>query len=354
MPSDVDAAWKVFSSDCLNKRSTHENSAPASGDEVPPVPTPIYISTKTMIAHLGSNVESPIIDLKEYFWKIPILDYHLLSEGVLKKQMKYVVDSAEEGDTIKSRLTAAAAVEEVQLVGPSVCRHTYKDIRKISIGLCKKDIMSSRGKSKGAFYNCFALILRIRNGDIFKEIHIKVFNTGKLEIPGVQDEYVFRRALDLLCKTLFTISDVRWTVSRTSTVLINSNFRCNYYIDRPKLYARLRDYYKLNTSYDPCSYPGIQSEFYYRVDRSDPSGIQPSEEEMSKFSKISFMIFRTGSVLIVGKCDEPSLLKVYDRIKKILIDEHRFVGVPSQTPADKVLHRTRSKKKRAIIVPDNQ
>ena len=157
-----------------------------------------------------------------------------------------------------------------------------------------------------------------------------------------------------MCKTLFTISDVKWTVSGTSTVLINSNFRCNYYIDRPKLYARLRDHYKLNTSYDPCSYPGIQSEFYYRVDKSNPSGIQPSGEEMSKFSKISFMIFRTGSVLIVGKCDEPSLLKVYDRIKKILIDEHRFVGVPSQTPADKVLHRTRSKKKRAIIVPDNQ
>ena len=34
------------------------------------------------------------------------------------------------------------------------------------------------------------------------------------------------------------------------------------------------------------------------------------------------MIFRTGSVLIVGKCDENVLYIIYDFLKKILIEEY--------------------------------
>ena len=38
--------------------------------------------------------------------------------------------------------------------------------------------------------------------------------------------------------------------------------------------------------------------------------------------EISFMIFRTGSVLIVGHCDEIVLNIVYNYIKNLLIDEY--------------------------------
>ena len=58
-------------------------------------------------------------------------------------------------------------------------------MRKIDIGMSKKDLTSYKTKKKGAFYNCFALILRILYNDEYKEIHVKVFNTVKLEIPGI-------------------------------------------------------------------------------------------------------------------------------------------------------------------------
>ena len=35
---------------------------------------------------------------------------------------------------------------------------------------------------------CFAIILRFYQGGEFKEIHVKVFNTGKLEIPGLLND----------------------------------------------------------------------------------------------------------------------------------------------------------------------
>ena len=61
-----------------------------------------------------------------------------------------------------------------------------KHIRKVTIGISKKDILSKTNKEKSAFYNCYVIVLRIKFNDIFKEIHIKIFNTGKIEIPGIQ------------------------------------------------------------------------------------------------------------------------------------------------------------------------
>ena len=43
--------------------------------------------------------------------------------------------------------------------------------------------------------------------------------------------------------------------------------------------------------------------------------------------KLSFMIFRTGSILIVGKCDEETLYKVYNFIKEILENEYKKIYI---------------------------
>jgi len=41
-----------------------------------------------------------------------------------------------------------------------------------------------------------------------------------------------------------------------------------------------------------------------------------------KNNEISFMIFRTGSILIVGKCNEIILFKIYEFLKNILKEEY--------------------------------
>ena len=48
------------------------------------------------------------------------------------------------------------------------------------------------------FYNCFVLVTRIKINGSFKEIHVKVFNTGKLEIPGIQNNQMLYQLLDEL------------------------------------------------------------------------------------------------------------------------------------------------------------
>ena len=107
------------------------------------------------------------------------------------------------------------------------------------------------------------------------------------------------------------------------TVLINSNFNCGYCINRDKLASLLKDKYNLSTSYDPCSYPGIMCKYYYNIKSDKQTGIEPID--ISDCYTVSFMIFRTGSILIVGKCTEEVLYNIYEFIVDILAKEYRDI-----------------------------
>ena len=287
----------------------------------------IYISTKTKIAYLNRH-----IDLKEVFWRVPVISYATPSNGVIKKQMKFNSIIEEELNCIHEKLKHETYFEEhvITNINNPEGRIKFKDIRKVSIGISKKDIMSYRCKKKSAFYNCFVLILRMKVKEMFKEFHIKVFNTGKLEIPGVQNEETFGMVLDLVIETLQPhISEpIGYKEDSLETVLINSNFNCGFFINRELLYETLKFKYNIQSIYDPCSYPGIQCKFYYNPEVGIQNGCQISEEKKLVYTNIvqvSFMIFRTGSVLIVGKCDENVLMLIYEFLKNIFTVEYKHI-----------------------------
>ena len=287
----------------------------------------IYISTKTKIAYLNRH-----IDLKEIFWAVPVIPYAKPCSGVIKKQMKFNSTTAEELILIQEKLKDENYFEEYVIThidNPSG-RIKFKDTRKISIGVSKKDLMSYRCKKKSAFYNCFVLILRMRVQNMFKEFHVKVFNTGKLEIPGVQSEPVFEMILNQVLETLqpHVAEPLGYKDNTNETVLINSNFNCGFFVNREALYDILKFKYNIQAIYDPCSYPGIQCKFYYNPDVGLQNGCQISEENKHLYTnvkEVSFMIFRTGSVLIVGRCDENVLMVIYEFLKIILINEYKNI-----------------------------
>jgi TATA-box binding protein (TBP) (component of TFIID and TFIIIB) len=309
----------------------------------------IYISTKTKIAYLSET-----INLKETFWKIPIMEYHIPQNGIIKKQMKFNSINEEDLIELNDNLKQEKYWDEhiiTRIVNPEG-RIKFKDIRKISVGICKKDILSYRTKKKSAFYNCFVVIMRLKHDNIFREIHVKVFNTGKLEIPGIQSDELLESVLDMLINTLRPIvsQTLTYIPSKNETVLINSNFNCGFFINREKLYEILKYKYHINSGYDPCSYPGIQCKFYYNVKTKDQTGQQPADESMKNHVKVSFMIFRTGSVLIVGKCNESLLNEIYLFIKKLLHDEHANICGITPIKNDVVLSKKKKIRKKFIIM----
>jgi len=311
----------------LKNNSEEYASANILLDMEAPKATDIYISTKTKIAYLNTP-----IDLKTIFWNVPVIPYTKPTNGVIKKQMKFNSSTKEELDEIQSKLGNDHYFEEhiITHIDNPAGRIKFKDIRKLSIGISKKDIMSYRCKKKSAFYNCFVIILRMKIEGTFKEFHVKVFNTGKLEIPGIQNETIFELILVEVIKTLqpHIKTALSYKPDTNETVLINSNFNCGFFINREALYDILKFKYNIQCIYDPCSYPGIQCKFYYNPDVGIQNGCQISAENKHLYKnvkEVSFMIFRTGSVLIVGKCDENVLMIIYDFLKVILNNEFKSI-----------------------------
>jgi len=269
--------------------------------------SPIVISTKTKIIYLNQPIE-----LFPLFWGLPMILYDSYQEGIIKKQIKFNFTTKEqvtEFDEQISKVNQYHCVTILNQIDNPTGRVVFKDVRKVDIGLCKKDIIKLKKNEKSAFYNCFVFIYRLQLEDKFKEVHVKLFNTGKIEIPGIQQEshveVIVKKITDLLqpyyALPLFEL------VEKQEIILINSNFTCNYYINREELYKILKKKYHIKCSYDPCSYPGIQCK--YKLDKSE----------------VSFMIFRTGSVLIVGKCEDDQLYRIYEFLKNIFLTEYHAI-----------------------------
>jgi hypothetical protein len=359
MPN-VDEAWEDFvldnyNSNNLEHRNEEENTFNEKdiiSEKVLPKCSDIYISTKTQIAFLNQT-----IPLSDVFWKIPIIEYSIPREGIIKKQMKFNSLTPDELKNNLSNINEDEYCEHYILthIENPTGRIKFKDIRKISIGLSKKDIISYRCKKKSAFYNCFVIIIRLKWRNNFREIHAKIFNTGKIEIPGIQSDELLNQVLDLIVKYMQPLIQskipLNYIPEKNETVLINSNFNCGFYINREKLFDLLRDKYHINSSYDPCSYPGIQCEFYYNTKNKVQSGQQPSNYKKTDRTsmKVSFMIFRTGSVLIVGKCDEDILRQIYVFIKNILQSEYATVGGENIDYKLQINKKKKIRKKNIII-----
>jgi TATA-box binding protein (TBP) (component of TFIID and TFIIIB) len=244
-----------------------------------------------------------------------MIDYDEHKEGIIKKQIKFNFVTKEEvanfNEFVKRepRLVDGKGIYTLNQIDNPNGRVKFKDIKKIDIGYCKNDLLKSKKSSKSAFYNCYVLIYRAIIANKFKEIHIKLFNTGKIEIPGIQNDEMVEIAICKLKQLLqpHYKEEIQELKDKRETILINSNFSCNYYINREKLFKILKTQYNVKCSYDPCSYPGIQCKY------------------ILSHGEISFMIFRTGSVLIVGKCENEELYIIYEFIKNIFYNEYNNI-----------------------------
>ena len=173
----ADIAWESF---CQNnyKNIAVKDDKDKLSENVIPKSSAIYISTQTKIAFLNQEIK-----LSDVFWKIPVMKYQSRECGIIKKQMKVNCHSLGDVAELEEKISKEETIQVdiiSQINNPNARKLKFKDVRKINIGLCKKDLLCLRKKKKGAMMNCFVLILRLKYKDGFKEVHIKVFNTGKI------------------------------------------------------------------------------------------------------------------------------------------------------------------------------
>jgi hypothetical protein len=367
----------------------------------------LYISTQTKIFFLNIN----ILDVDTIFWNIPIMEYGKPEMGIIKKQMRMIFKTPEEYNEYSLRIKEIPYYSEniiKQINNPNARKIKFKDERKLTIGISKKDIMNCHGKEKKAFINCFAMILRIPNkNNIFHEVHVKVFNTGKITIPGIVDDddallditkqfiinilqpnikemihLIDENEIPLLRKIVKNQkgkSNLNQTlnneeseelptnlpknshieyIKQQSGVLINSNFNCGFYIDQMKLMHILKDKYNLEPTYNKSNYPGVKCKFYLNNELPLDINVQTgnlSKEDKDikicnlkndkKYTKINFVVFRTGNNLILGNFSKQVLLFIFEFVKNILMVEYEEIRTLHDDPVKKIKKNKPRKKK---------
>ena len=131
-----------------------EEEKPQILNRTAPIASDLYISTKTEIVFLNQEIE-----LNDIFWKIPISNYDEAKEAVIKKQMKFISNTKEQHDIIQEHLKKYSShLIEQQILSEmkaDIGKKKYKDVRKISIGLSKKDMLTNRTKKKRSILQLF-------------------------------------------------------------------------------------------------------------------------------------------------------------------------------------------------------
>jgi hypothetical protein len=285
--------------------------------------TPLYISTKTKMAYFKLT-NHQYIDIYTIFWSTPILPYFQPNEGFLKKQIKLNCLDRKQSFELDEKLQSHRnnRMMDEHIVGQidnsrNIKKPIYKDVRIISFGMCKKNILLNKIKKKKAFYNCVVLICRMKIENAFREFHVKLFNTGKIEFPGIKCDKMTNIVIDKFIELLqpYVPFPLKVDKSKIETVLINSDFNCGFYIKRENLLTILTSKYNMPCIYDSCTYPGIKCKLFLKEENNNNNTT----------IKINYMIFRTGSVLIVGKCKENNIYHAYDVIKNILQTEMNHI-----------------------------
>ena len=386
------------------KDKEHEIKIPIPSEYIRNTCESLYISTQTKIFFLNVS----ILDVDTIFWKIPIIEYGKPEIGIIKKQMRMIFKTPEEYEEYLIKMKEVSYYSEKiikQINNPNARKIKFKDERKLTIGISKKDIMNCHGKEKKAFINCFAMILRIPNkNNIFHEVHVKVFNTGKITIPGIVDdddillELTKKNILDILqpnveerlclipeeeipllkkiVKNQKGKSNINQTIDdleddlnpiimpknthieyikQQSGVLINSNFNCGFYIDQMKLMHILKEKYKLEPTYNKSNYPGVKCKFYLNnqlpLDINVQTGRIEDMQNDTKYTKINFVVFRTGNNLILGNFSKKVLLFIFEFVKHILMTEYEEIRTLHDEPVKKI-KKNKPRKKTIYFTKD--
>lgn len=380
---------------------------------------PLYISTRTKIFYLNA----PALDVADVFWKLPVMDYNTAASGIVKKQITVKLRSKKEvsdylvvrDQGVVNTYHQERVTKEVTNDNVNARRNQFKIERIMSIGVSKKDIMNCHAKEKRAFINCFALTYRIysKTTKRYCELHMKIFGTCKLTVPGIIDsDNVIEDLQDHLVKLLAphitmpegspplaflpedqlpmkrcivnnkrggklpTITIVANNAKPTAAsankkivftptlpdILINSNFNCGFHILQSRFGEILASKYGLTTLHNDMNYPGIKCYYYINnrlpLDKHIQTGqIDPNDytlqksnpiEFIEKYTKVTFISFRTGRVLILGAFSKKILLFTYEFVKEVLIQEYPIIR--DVYGADTVLMKPKMSKPRRRTV----
>jgi TATA-box binding protein (TBP) (component of TFIID and TFIIIB) len=209
------------------------------------------------------------------------------------------------------------------------------------IGASHKDIFTNRKITSKSFFNQSSLVLRRKikdkTGDGWKEVNVKLFANGGIQMTGVTSEKFAREAIEWLLELIKTLPESPFaepaSIERFSVQLINTDYVLNKFINQDALHKILINDYNLFSMLEKTIYQGVNTKFFYNS--SNPqSGIcrcskickgQGTGDGEGECKRITMSIFRTGRIIITGAREMRQIEAAYNFLNSVFDKVHSTV-----------------------------
>ena len=215
--------------------------------------------------------------------------------------------------------------------------------KNMVMGSSSKDIFTNRKITSKSFFNQSTIVLRRKITDVdekndgnyhWKEVNVKLFANGGIQMTGVTSEPFARRAMEWLLQTIQSLPESPFpsppSIQRFSIQLINTDYALNKFINQDALHKILINEYNLFSMLEKTIYQGINTKFFYNT-RDPGQGIcqckqfckgQGTGEGEGECKRITMSIFRTGRIIITGARQIHQIDAAYDFLNRVF-DRHQ-------------------------------
>tara|TARA_B110000977_G_C11087500_1_gene495314 strand:+ start:2872 stop:3669 length:798 start_codon:yes stop_codon:yes gene_type:complete len=176
----------------------------------------------------------------------------------------------------------------------------YGDLKPKGKNNKKKKAKKQTGNRKNYFYNQLSILVQCE-----KIVNVKIFNNGSIQMTGIKTDRMAHEVVDILLTKISDICNITVRVINLRTVLINSDFDYGYSINNNNL-QELLDSGKYYSTYEPCSYPGVNIKYYYNENFKNNFGICQCLDMCDGkgndgcCKRVTIAVFKSGKIIITG------------------------------------------------------
>jgi TATA-box binding protein (TBP) (component of TFIID and TFIIIB) len=183
-----------------------------------------------------------------------------------------------------------------------------------------------------SFYNQSTLVLRRPFGSGWKEVNMKLFGSGGIQMTGISSlEFAIEAVQWLLSvikrlpKNPFVTTEKEPSVTKATISMINTDYSLNYDVQQENLNRILMDEYGIFSMLEKTIYQGVNAKFFYNT-ANKKAGVcsctgfckgQGTGEGVGQCKRITMSIFRTGNIIITGGRNMKQIEMAYDFLNEV-------------------------------------